>query len=198
MIPTNKAGLVVACMEAEVAFVAMAADARGGPGMRDTIATVPAEYGTSKGWRFNDCRATPGGAIIAGRSAAGLTSRPSMPADVAVDPPHSSSWVEILHCCNGDLGNDSALGLPSLFSSLQVLEGGLPSQAIPQSQSARDVLEQDKPRYAARRLGSEVSLTEGWPCGLGQPRSIVWGERDDPPKWCDRALFLECMYACGG
>jgi len=54
-------------MEAKVAFVAMAADDRGGPGMRDTIATVPAEYGTSKGWRFNDCRATPGGAIIAGR-----------------------------------------------------------------------------------------------------------------------------------
>ena len=54
-------------MEAEVAFVAMAADARGGPGLRDTIAAVPAEYGTSKGWRFNDCRATPGGAIFAGR-----------------------------------------------------------------------------------------------------------------------------------
>jgi hypothetical protein len=69
VIPTNKPGLVVVCMEAEVAFVAMAADARGDPGLRDTIATVPAEYGTSKGWRFNDCRATPGGAIFAGRSA---------------------------------------------------------------------------------------------------------------------------------
>ncbi len=64
-------------MEAEVAYVAMAADDRGGPGMRDTIATVPAEYGTSKGWRFNDCRATPGGAIIAGRYAAASTPRPS-------------------------------------------------------------------------------------------------------------------------
>ena len=69
VVPTNKPGLVVACMEAEVAFVAMAADAQGGPGLRDTIATVPATYGTSKGWRFNDCRATPGGAIFAGRSA---------------------------------------------------------------------------------------------------------------------------------
>ena len=73
VIPTNRAGLVVACMEAEVAYVAMAADDRGDPGMRETIATVPAEYGTSKGWRFNDCRATPGGAIIAGRRAAALS-----------------------------------------------------------------------------------------------------------------------------
>ena len=52
-----------------MAFVAMAADSRGGPGMRETVATVAPEYGTSKGWRFNDCRATPGGAIFAGRSA---------------------------------------------------------------------------------------------------------------------------------
>ena len=84
VIPTNKAGVVVACMEAEVAFVAMKEDERGEPGMRDTIATVPAQYGTSKGWRFNDCRATPGGAIIAGRSAAALTPRSSMPVDLAV------------------------------------------------------------------------------------------------------------------
>ena len=87
-------------MEANVAYVAMAADDQGGPGMRETIATVPAEYGTSKGWRFNDCRATPGGAIFAGRFAAASTPIPCMPklcGSSVARPVQASPWLEPQH-----------------------------------------------------------------------------------------------------
>lgn len=40
----------------------------GGRGIICTLSYIPREHGAAEdGWRFNDCRATPGGQLIAGR-----------------------------------------------------------------------------------------------------------------------------------
>ena len=58
----------MAAMEQEIVLVSMDPGCKGGRGVQGTLCTVPLEHGSAAdGWRFNDCRATPGGQLIAAR-----------------------------------------------------------------------------------------------------------------------------------
>ena len=59
---------MVATLEQEIVLVSLDPAVEGGPGIKSTVSVIPQEHGpAAQGWRFNDCRATPGGQLIAGR-----------------------------------------------------------------------------------------------------------------------------------